>query len=204
VDHEARAVEPATARETAPRETRATRTRPALCAALLSLLEEKPFEQITVREITLRADIGYATFFRHHPDKEALLHDLAAREISQLLAMTLPILYTVDSRASTQALCAYLWEHRKLWSALLTGGAAAALKDEFVRQAQQRAAHSAEPPSWLPGDLNVVFSVSATIEILAWWLKQAAPPSVNRMAEILDLVVVSPSIARTPPDEGHA
>ena len=36
-----------------------------------------------------------------------------------LLAMTLPILHTVDSRASTQLLCAYVWEHRKLWSALL-------------------------------------------------------------------------------------
>lgn len=180
---------------TAPRETRATRTRPALLGALLSLLEDKPFEQITVREITAKAEVGYATFFRRYPDKEALLHDLAAREISQLLAMTLPILFTVDSRASTQALCAYLWEHRKLWSALLTGGAAATLKDEFVRQAQQKAADHGSSESWLPGDLNVVFSVAATVEILAWWLKQEWPPSVSQMAEVLDRLVVTPSIA---------
>jgi AcrR family transcriptional regulator len=190
VDHEAPVAEPVAARE-----TRTTRTRPALLGALLSLLEEKPFEQVTVREITARAGVGYATFFRRYPDKEALLHDLAAREISQLLAMTLPILFTVDSRASVQALCAYLWEHRKLWSALLTGGAAATLKDEFVRQAQQRAAEHPDPQSWLPGDLNVVFSVAATVEILAWWLKQEAPPSVSQMAAILDRLVVTPSLA---------
>jgi AcrR family transcriptional regulator len=108
-------------------EPKTSRTQTALRGALLALLEEKPFEQVTVRDITARANVGYATFFRRYPDKETLLHDVAAREISQLLAMTLPILFTVDSRASTQALCAYLWEHRKLWSALLTGGAAAAL-----------------------------------------------------------------------------
>jgi AcrR family transcriptional regulator len=176
------------------RRTRTTRTRTALCEALLSLLQERPFEQVTVREITARADVGYATFFRRYPDKEALLNDIAAGEISKLLAMTLPILITVDSQASAQALCAYLWEHRKLWSALLTGGAAATLKDEFVRQAQQNAAERPIPGSWLPGDLRIVFAVSATVEVLAWWLKQADPPSVKQMAQILDRLVITPSI----------
>jgi len=176
-------------------ESRATRTRPALSAALLSLLEDKPFEQLTVREITARAGVGYATFFRHYPDKEALLHDLAASEISKLTAMTLPILFSVESRATCRVLCAYLWEHRKLWSALLTGGAAAILKEEFVRHAQDLAAQSQERHSWIPGDLNIVFSVSATIEILAWWLKQRDPPSIERMAEVIDRLVVMPSIA---------
>jgi AcrR family transcriptional regulator len=184
------------AKSAAAEQTRTTRTRPALCSALLSLLEEKPFEQVTIREITARARVGYATFFRRYPDKEALLHDLAAREIGQLLAMAEPILYTVDSRSSAQALCAYLWEHRKLWSALLTGGAAAILKEEFVRQAQKNAANRPKQRSWLPGDLRRVFSVSATIEILAWWLNQNEPPSVKRMAQILDRLVITPSIAR--------
>lgn len=177
------------------RDTRATRSRPALCGALLLLLEEKPFEQITVREIAARAGVGYATFFRHYPDKDALLHELAANEISKLLAMTMPILYTIDTRASAQALCAYLWKNRKLWSALLTGGAAGTLKAEFVRQAQAKAAAEPDHKSWLPGDLSVVFSVAATIEILAWWLKQNNPPSVKKMAEVLDRLVIVPSMA---------
>lgn len=160
---------------------------------MLLLLEEKPFEQITVREITARAGVGYATFFRRYPDKEALLHDVAALEISQLLTMTLPILYTVDSRASSEALCAYLWDRRKLWSALLTGGAAATLKDEFVRQAQEAADQQNRHP-WLPGDLSIVFGVAGTIEVLAWWLKQSNPPSVKRMGEILDRLIITPSM----------
>jgi AcrR family transcriptional regulator len=182
-------------RAAAPRETRTTRTRPALCTALLSLLEEQPFEQVTIRDITARAGVGYATYFRHYPDKEALLHDATLRQIRQLLGLTLPILYTVDSRASVQAMCAYLWENRKLWSALLTGGAAATLKEEYVREAQRLAAEQQAFKTWLPGDLRVVFSVSASIDILAWWLKQPHPPSVGEIAEIIDKLVVIPSIS---------
>lgn len=183
--------------ESAPaRATRLTRTRPILCGALLSLLEERPFEQLTVREITAKADIGYATFFRHYPDKEALLNDLAATQISDLLAMTLPILNT-DTRGSSRTLCAYVWEHRKLWSALLTGGAASTLKDEFIRQSQQIAEALPNPDAWLPSDLSIVFYVTGTVEILAWWLKQKDPPSVDRMAEVIDSLIVGPSMSRT-------
>src|ERR1700761_364314 len=176
-------------------DARLVRTRAALCGTLLTLLEEKPFEQVTIREVTARAGVGYATFFRHYPDKETLLHDLAAREINQLIAMTLPILYTVDSRATSRALCAYVWQHQKLWSALLTGGAAGAMREELLRKARQVAAEQTNPDTWLPGDLRIVFSVGGTLEILAWWLKQHDKLPVDRMAEIVDRLVVAPSIA---------
>jgi len=174
-------------------QTRKTRSRQALADALLSLLEEKPFDKITIREIAARADVGYATFFRHYEDQEALLSDLVSSEISRLLVMIVPIVFTVDTLSSAQALCAYLWEHRPLWTALLTGGASTKLKNEFVTQVQQEAAKRAYLHSWLPGDLNVVFAASATLEILTWWLKQDDPPPVKQMAEVLDRLVITPA-----------
>ena len=181
--------------ETPPgRDTRSTRTRPALCGALLSLLEEKTFEQVTIREVTARAGIGYATFFRHYADKESLLNEVAARQIRQLIGMTLPILYTVDSRASAQALCAYVWEHRKTWTALLTGGAAATLKDEFIREALRFAAESPAGHEKIPTDLRVLVPVAGVIEMLAWWLRQNSAPSVEEMADFVDKLVIAPSM----------
>lgn len=174
--------------------SRAVRTRAALCNALLLLLEEEPLEQITIKGVTARAEVGYATFFRHYPDKEALLHDLAAHEIGKLLAMTMPILYTADSLASTRALCAYVWEHRKLWRALLTGGAAAVLKEEFLRKALQLAEERPNPDAWLPDDLAVTFAVTGAVEILAWWLKQSDPPPIQQMAEAVNRLIVVPIV----------
>lgn len=174
---------------------RATRTRDALCNALLLLLEEKSLEQITVREITQRANVGYATFFRRYPDKEALLHDLAAQEISRLLGMTMPIFYKDDTLASTSALCQYVWEHRTLWRALLTGGAAAMLKEEFLQHALAIATEftsNTHHQISLPNELTVTFAVTGILEILGWWLKLASPISTDEMAGIINKLVIAP------------
>jgi AcrR family transcriptional regulator len=171
------------------------RTRSALCAALLALLEEKPFDQITVREITRTAAVGYATFFRRYADKEALLNDLAAGEISELMSLTVPILFATDSRAASQALCAYVGQRHKLWSALLTGGAAGTVREEFIRQSKQLAATHPNPDTWLPGDLRVVYATGGVVDVLAWWLQQQPRPPEDQMAEILDRLVIAPTMA---------
>jgi len=178
-----------------PLDARMQRTRSALCAALLALLEEKPFEQVTVREITRKAVVGYATFFRRYPDKEALLNDLAAGEISALMSMTVPILFAADSRAACRALCAYVSERHKLWGALLTGGAASTMREEFIRQAKQIAAGQPNPDTWLPGDLRVVYATGGVVDVLAWWLQQRPRPPAHQMAEILDRLVIAPTLA---------
>ncbi|MEJ2408710.1 MAG: helix-turn-helix domain containing protein [Novosphingobium sp.] len=65
------------AKRAMPTDARWIRSRKALNAALPALLEERAFDQLTIREITARTSTGYATFFRHYPDKEALLNDVA-------------------------------------------------------------------------------------------------------------------------------
>jgi AcrR family transcriptional regulator len=171
------------------------RTRAALCGALLALLEERPFEQITVREITRKAAVGYATFFRRYPDKEALLNDLAAGEIAALTAVTVPILFAADSGAACRALCAYVGERQKLWTALLTGGAAGTVREAFIHEAKQVAASHPNPDTWLPGDLRVAYAAGGVVDVLAWWLQQEPPPAADRVAGILDRLVIAPTMA---------
>lgn len=181
-----------------PSSPRTQQTRKALCNGLLSLLEENAFEQIIVREITARAGVGYATFFRHFEDKDALLNELATQEIHKLLTMTLPILYSVDSMASAQALCSFVWEHRKLWRTLLTGGASAIVKEEYLTQALELAREQTHPDAWLPETLAVSFTVAAAIETLVWWLKQENPPPAKQIAIYLNHLAIKPVL--NPPD----
>lgn len=171
---------------------RNTGSKKALAEALLTLLQDKQLDQITVKEITTLAGVGYATFFRNYEDKEALLHDLTTGEINNLLTMTLPIFFTGDSQASNQALCAYIWQHRELWTRLLTSGAAASLREEYLHQARKLMADMNQQPSDLPGDLAVTFSVTALLEILTWWLRQDKPVAVREMASILHRLTVMP------------
>ena len=179
-------------------DARAARSRVALRNTLISLLEQKPFEQVTIREIAAMAKIGYATFFRHYPSKEALLNDLAAYQIGGLTAVTLPLLHSADLQLTSRTMFEYVWAHKTLWAALLTGGAAGTVKTEFIRQMRQLAAAETPVDSWPPSDLRVAFSVAATLEILAWWLEQKEPASIEKMAQTLDRLVVEPSLADVP------
>jgi hypothetical protein len=39
--------------------------------------------------------------------------------------------------------------------------------------------------------------VTGTVEILAWWLRQRDPPSIDYMAEIVDSLIVAPSMEQS-------
>lgn len=180
----------------APSDARQIRSRKALSSALLELIEEKSFDQLTIREITARAGTGYATFFRHYPTKESLLGDVASEEIAGLLAMTTPILYDADSAQSTRVLCRYVADHRSLWSALLTGGAAGIVRDEFIRQARVLASEFGEMEDWLPADLGVVYGTGATFDLLAWWLSHDEDLPPEKIADILNRLIIRPLVGK--------
>ena len=177
------------------KDARVHQTRAAIRKAFLKLLDKKPLEQITVREIASAASVGYTTFFRHHTSKEALLNEIAATEIKHLIELALPVLGTIDTRNAALAMCGYVAEHRALWSTLLTGGASNVLRVEFIRLSLQVAASWNGNNKRLPPELGVILVTSGTIELLAWWLKQKNPIAVEELAIIFDKTVVSPVVS---------
>jgi AcrR family transcriptional regulator len=182
-------------RPAAVTDLRMLRTRQALRRALLALLERNQLDQISIRDIVAEAGVGYATFFRHHASKEELLNEIAAEQVGSLMALTLPLLDPTDTRVSCLALAKYVDKHRALWSALLTGGAASALRAEFIRLAQESAAN-VRSSEWIPVELGAVYGVTATIEILTWWLRRPAGEyTPEQVAEFIDRLVVAPATA---------
>lgn len=163
---------------------------------MLTVLEREPFEDITVRAIAAEAGVGYATFFRHYPDKEALLDDLAAGEISELLGKAMPVFVAKDTHGACVALFEYISQRRTLWRALLTGGAAPILRAQFIEHARVLAANMGTDVSDdpCPVDLRVTHATSATVEIIAWWLGQQSEFAIDRIAGILDQLVIQPTV----------
>jgi AcrR family transcriptional regulator len=174
------------------KDARVVQTREVLRQALLELLDKKPLDEITIREIAATAGIGYTTFFRHHTSKEELLNDIAADEIVRLFELTLPALSETDTRAGALALCSYVAEHRALWSRLLTGGAAGKLREEFIRLTREFAAAHGSDHDWLPPEVGVFFGASSTIDLLTWWLQQENPIPVEQLATIHERLIVRP------------
>lgn len=178
-------------------DARQVRTRAKLLRAMLTLLERGSFEGITVRALAAEAGVGYATFFRHYPSKEALLDDLAADEIAGLLGKAMPLLYAENSGRACVALFETISQRKTLWRALLTGGAAPLLREQFIAQARKLAADSPAPADAAasPLDLRVTFATSATIEIVGWWLRQPEELPIETIAGILDRLAIMPTLA---------
>jgi AcrR family transcriptional regulator len=180
---------------------RAIRSDEAISAAFLRLLEQNSVDQITIKQIVEEAGVHRATFFRHHACKEDLLNHIAAAQIRNIVALTLPILDKTDNYTSTHAFCVHVYEHRTLWTTLLTGGAASTLREEWLRLAIEIAADRARP-SWLPITLAVRCTVAVIAETMAWWLSEApATVSVDEITKILHRAILSFAEAAESPRE---
>ena len=48
--------------------------------------------------------------------------------------------------------------------------------------------------SFRPPEIVIIVVVSSTIELLAWWLRQKRPLSVERIAEIQERLIIAPAM----------
>lgn len=181
---------------------RRLRSRQAMLSAMLALLGERRFEDIQITDLTQRAGVGYATFFRHFDDLRELLEEVAGDQIADLLEMTIPVMKAENPdfepgelATSTRALCGYVDAHRTLWRTLLTGGARDTVRAEFVRQAREWAGRYAVPDARIPIDLGTVCCAGSTIDALAWWLEHGEAHSPDAFADMIDRLIIMPFLS---------
>ena len=174
---------------------RVRRTRAALGQALLDLAAERPFEDLTVRELVDRADVGYATFFRHSASKEALLLDVFGGIVGELADLLQP---TADEGRLDEAgrqLFDYVATHEarlRLLFAVQRGTAV----DREVREAVEArilASRGFRPSPDVPAPLAAHHLAVASLALVAWWLEHDMPHSSERMGRIYARLVVGPT-----------
>lgn len=159
-------------------------------AALLDLLESKPFDQVSIKEITERAGVSYPTFFRRFAGKENLLDDIATEEIRRLLSLGQAAMARRRPEELAAEMCGYIHARRKLWRVLLNGGAAAAMRDEFMRIAREIAETSPRANPWIPVDLAVPYITGGTFEIFAWWMRQPEDYPIENVIKLFNALII--------------
>ncbi len=177
---------------------RVRKTRRAIRTAVRTLLQSGGIEQITVKDIASEADIGYTTFFRHFPTKEAAIADFADSAADELLDQTLPLLSASGSRASSLALCRHVDANRAVWGALLTGGAADFVRSALTVHTLERAHNWPDSQDWIPvsADKGAILATGMVVETLTWWLTHAADLSPEQVSEIMDRTFISALIGK--------
>ena len=155
------------------KDRRVLRTEEALARAMIDLALEKPYGDITIRDLAERAGIGYATFFRHFADKDALLQSVLEVFVAELLAL----LPAGRSAGSGAVVFQYIAAHQELCRVLLNSPVSATL----VRQIQQAAigatlAHQRpRPGSLVPPEIAAHHLAAAPIALIRWTLAHDQP-----------------------------
>jgi AcrR family transcriptional regulator len=184
-------------------DARVVRTRDALRQAMVDLAAESALDAITVRAIAARAGVGYATFFRHYVDKEALLADVADMLTAAFLAQVRPLLREKDRRGAARSLCAFVEDNLPIHQALIAGGAGETVRAGMLRQTLETTARARQSAPGGPlDDLLLFHLVSSILNLLAWWLRNFEEVDADTMAEIIDRGVLTPvgALRKLPPD----
>ena len=166
-------------------------------AAFLRLIERKPLEEISIREITECAGVSYPTFLRRYASKAELLEEIATEEVRILLSLGDPAFRAAPQGNATE-LCCHVHTHRKLWTVLLNGGAAHAMREEFKRIAEEMAYTRPPANAWFPVELAVPFVTSGIFEILAWWLRQPEGYPIEHVVTLFNALIVDVAARHRP------
>jgi AcrR family transcriptional regulator len=177
-----------------PSDARAQRSRAALRKALLELVQVRPFEQISVRELAAAAKLSHPTFYRNYSSIQEILGEIAADEMQQLMAHMLSLVDRRAPRATARAICDYIHGHRALWTTLMTTGATSVLRDEWIRLTKNLASQRPQINPDLPLSMVSAVVVAGMMEILSWWLQQDEDYPAENVAQFLDRLILTPTI----------
>ncbi|MER7016085.1 TetR/AcrR family transcriptional regulator [Saccharopolyspora sp. NPDC000359] len=178
---------------------RSRRTRRLLRDALVSLALERGYSHVTVEDITERADLGRATFYKHYADKDALLSRVVSDLLEELHERLLPLVPTSSvgfTGKPVLELFRHALEERDVYRVILRGEGDGRALQEFTdaRTAaaaqvfRARAEHHGVTPRI---DIDVLARawVGEQIAVMRWWLEtnppQLSPEEVTGM--LLDL-----------------
>lgn len=175
---------------------RVQRTQDRLRQAMAELIVQRSYESISIRDLAAAAGVGYATFFRHYPTKDALLLDLLQRSLRDL-ARLLPPGLNADPAEEGRVIFAHAAQHEQLFRILLRGEGTLALLEQVqaaaVAEVLGRFGGQGEPA--IPLEILAHHLVASIIALIGWWLQRGQPYPPQRMGQIYAELIMRPFTA---------
>jgi AcrR family transcriptional regulator len=173
------------------RNVRVRRTQKLLREALIALIEERGFDALTIGELTERALVSRAAFYRNYQDKYDLVDQIFEEAMSTLLA-AVGDLGREHPAETWVTFFEHIAEYERLYRALLGKKGSpwfvwkmrAALADLVKERGQlPHGSNAAHQPTHSFGDTFVPDLVSALfVEAITWWLEHGRPYTPREIA----------------------
>ncbi len=180
---------------------RVRRTRRLLRDALVSLILEKDFAAISIKEITERADVAYITFFRHYESLDRLLMEVLDEGLSGLLIH----IETLANQFETSALetegrliFEYIEQKSDLFRILLKSQSVIRVRKKVVQNIAVIFKKSCMPLARLDNlvTVNIASNHIATslLSLIEWWLENNMNPSPSEMGRVYKSLIIDSTV----------
>ncbi|MCU0476594.1 MAG: TetR/AcrR family transcriptional regulator [Anaerolineae bacterium] len=172
---------------------RVLRTRQLLRGALLSLVQERGFEALTVQDITERANLNRATFYLHYADKHDLLMQVIRETLAELTDLPLPAANAGDRtgmdaelRGFFERVFAHTLSHLDFYRVMFGVGSGVGLSEELHHTIYRVAFWLIERSpvqGWrMPPEVVISVLSGAFLGMVRWAVAQPSAPDPALMA----------------------
>jgi AcrR family transcriptional regulator len=169
---------------------RVARTRDRLGDALVELLLEKPFDDITVQEVLDRARVSRSTFYQHYRDK----NDLFLSDVDDFFELMSTLLARHNDQSERVAPVVEFFSHvaevRDFYAAMVASGRIYDVKElgeaHFARSIEQRLEQQPRANS-LTKETRAALAhgfAGALFGLLSWWVQQGMQTSPRKMDDL--------------------
>lgn len=174
---------------------RVRRTRDKLGDALVELLVQKSFDEITVQDVLDRAGVSRSTFYSHFSDKNDLFFS-DADEFLEAMATALSRFGDKSERvAPVQELFAHIAQVRPFYSALVKSGKIQDVwelgREHFARGIEQRLSEIPRARRIRP-DRRAAFAHGFSghlFSLLSWWVQHGMTLSPEEMDKLFHKMI---------------
>lgn len=178
---------------------RVIRTKQVILEALVTLIEEKGIDAVTVKDITRKANINRGTFYLHYQDKTDLLEKTVADIMEECQALllqsnSLVIKEYVNSNNPPLfmvSLFEYFDQNASLIRAFLSMKGDLSFQEQFKNIIwsnlfeKELSVHIKKDNLLVPGDYLVIYLISAHLGVIQHWLEKEQRETPREMASIL-------------------
>lgn len=171
---------------------RILKTQEALKKAVIEMMSEKNFDDITIQDISDRANVSRGTIYLHYMDKFDLLDKLMETHINELREIC-------ESGADLEYVDAnlpwfeYLASNHLFFSTMLASKGAPSFRSRFVEylieEFRDEVNTAQGKNQGLNADILLQFIVTSYVGLIEWWLMNGMPYPPDVMAEQVGILL---------------
>lgn len=180
---------------------RVRKTRRLLRDALVSLILDKDYASVSIKEITERADVAYITFFRHYESIDHLLMEVLDEGLTELQGY----IETLAKHSETSSLetegrliFEYIEQKADLFRILFKSQSVERVRKKVVQNIATIFQKSCLPLARSGNQIATAITsnhiATSLLALIEWWLDNHLKPAPNQMGKVYKSLIIDATV----------